>query len=124
MEGVVQVGALGCPELEDARRPAKSGVGSLLVGVRGKGAYAKPLQGDGDWQQLKVDARNDVRQARLLRSVEKAHTNTGGIGKLVEALEITADPTPMDSQAKYALLAAGAARDVGRIPGSAGQQMA
>ena len=114
VDGVVQVGALGCPELEDAQRPAKGGVGSLLVGVRGRGAFAKPLadsnpaNGGGDWAALKVDSRSDVTQARLLRSVEKGHTNTGGIGKLVETLGITANPTPMDSQAKYALLAAGA----------------
>jgi 3'(2'), 5'-bisphosphate nucleotidase len=43
----------------------------------------------------------------LLCSVEKAHTDPSGIGALVSALKIAADPVPLDSQAKYALLAAG-----------------
>ena len=43
----------------------------------------------------------------MLRSVEKSHTDTGGIGALVTELSIGADPVPMDSQAKYAVLAAG-----------------
>ena len=45
--------------------------------------------------------------ARILRSVEKAHTNVDEIGQLAAKLGITAPPVGMDSQAKYAVLAAG-----------------
>jgi 3'(2'), 5'-bisphosphate nucleotidase len=56
---------------------------------------------------MKVSNRKNPVQARLLRSVESGHTNTGQIGQIVDRLGITAPPVPMDSQAKYAALAAG-----------------
>jgi 3'(2'), 5'-bisphosphate nucleotidase len=54
-----------------------------------------------------VSDRSDPALARLLRSFETAHTNTGKIGELVHRLGVTAEPVGLDSQAKYALLAAG-----------------
>lgn len=108
VDGVVQLGVLGCPELEDAQRPAAGGAGSLLLAVRGQGTWTQPLSGGGDsWTRLRVSGIANPAEARLLRSVEKGHTDTGGIGELVRALGIAADPVPMDSQAKYAVLAAG-----------------
>jgi len=107
-DGVVRVGALGCPELAEGVRPDKGGAGSLLVARRTNGTFVRSLDDEqAPWQQLQVSACEAAKDARLLRSVEKAHTNTGGIGELVSALEISADPVPMDSQAKYAVLAAG-----------------
>lgn len=106
--GQVQVGALGCPELAKASQVDRGGVGSLLVARRGNGTFVGSLDDeDTDWQQLAVSDRASANDARLLCSVEKAHTDTGGIGLLVKTLSITADPVPMDSQAKYAVLAAG-----------------
>jgi 3'(2'), 5'-bisphosphate nucleotidase len=57
--------------------------------------------------RLHVSDRADPAQARLLRSVESAHTNTGKIGELVTSLGVEADPVGLDSQAKYAVMAAG-----------------
>jgi 3'(2'), 5'-bisphosphate nucleotidase len=106
-EGQVEVGVLGCPELSDALRPEPNGPGSLIAAARGQGAWTRPLSAVGPWRGLMVSARNDRATARLLRSVEKAHTNTDEIGQLVSALGIAAPPVAMDSQAKYAVLAAG-----------------
>jgi 3'(2'), 5'-bisphosphate nucleotidase len=107
-DGVVRVGALGCPELVDGVRPEKGGTGSLLVARRTNGTYVTSLDDEqADWRKLTVSECDTAADARLLRSVEKAHTNTGAIGELVTALSITADPVPMDSQAKYSVLAAG-----------------
>jgi len=106
--GSVHVGALGCPELAEASRPDKGGSGSLLVARRGSGTWTGSLDDqETTWQPLSVSDHNTAAAARLLCSVEKAHTDTGGIGLLVKTLAITADPVPMDSQAKYAVLAAG-----------------
>jgi 3'(2'), 5'-bisphosphate nucleotidase len=105
--GVVQVGVLGCPELESATRPAHGGAGSLLVAVRGQGSWTRPLLDGGEWTRLHVSSVSDPTQARLLRSVEKGHTDVGGIEQLARAVGIVAEPVPMDSQAKYAVLAAG-----------------
>ena len=107
-DGMVRVGALGCPELAGGVRTDKGGSGSLLVARRGSGTWVHSLDEESDeWTQLAVSTRSQVAAARLLRSVEKDHTDTGGIGDLVTALGITADPVPMDSQTKYAVLAAG-----------------
>jgi 3'(2'), 5'-bisphosphate nucleotidase len=104
--GRVEIGVLGCPELEESERPGAAG--SLLVAIRGQGTHFRPLDSDGPWKKLKVSTRSNATDARILRSVEKAHTNVDEIGRLAEALGVTAPPVPLDSQAKYAVLAAGA----------------
>lgn len=106
-DGRVEIGVLGCPELTDARIAEPNGPGSLVAAVRGQGAWATRLTENGPWRKLEVSQRANRADARLLRSVEKAHTNTDEIGQLVSKLGVTASPTGMDSQAKYAVLAAG-----------------
>lgn len=112
VDGQVQVGALGCPNLNikyltsDDSTAFKPGSGSIVLAVRGQGTWAAPLAG-GDFVRLNVSKRTDASQARMLRSLEEAHTNVGQIGELVTALNVQADPVGMDSQAKYAVLAAG-----------------
>lgn len=106
-DGRVEIGVLGCPELSDASRPDPNGPGSLIAAARGQGVWTRPLAENGPWQKLTVSNRSELADARLLRSVEKAHTNTDEIGQLVSTLGINAPPLTMDSQAKYAVLAAG-----------------
>ncbi len=106
--GRVELGVLGCPELAEGRRSEPGGPGSLVVALAGQGTWTQPLDAQNDtWTRLHVSDCRDVKQARLLRSVEKAHTNTDEISRLSESLRIAAPPIPMDSQAKYAVLAAG-----------------
>ncbi len=96
-EGRVELGALGCPELDG---------GCILLAVHGRGVSRRSLDG-GPWQTLQVSDRSDPTSARILRSVEKSHTNVDEIGQLAERLGTSAAPIGMDSQAKYAMLAAG-----------------
>lgn len=110
--GRVMVGALGCPELEKAREPQRGGVGTVLCAVRGGGAYWRDLEVSGcsplsAWRRLQVSSVDDPAGTRMLRSVEKGHTNLGAIDHLATAMGVTAEPVGMDSQAKYAVLAAG-----------------
>ncbi len=100
-DGRVQLGVLGCPELVDA-----ASSGSIVAAARGKGTWRKPLDG-ADWQRCTVSSRAEVSQARILRSVEKSHTNVDEIGQLAAKLGVAVPPIAMDSQAKYAVLAAG-----------------
>jgi 3'(2'), 5'-bisphosphate nucleotidase len=104
--GHVQLGVLGCPELVNTRRPNAIGGGSLVAAIRGEGTWHRPLEG-GVWQRLNVSKRSQPSTAHVLRSVEKAHTNVDEIGQLMANLGVTAPPVGMDSQAKYAVLAAG-----------------
>jgi 3'(2'), 5'-bisphosphate nucleotidase len=96
--GKVELGVLGCPELNG---------GTVVVATRGMGTFSQSLPGGSNWKQLKVSPRCDAKDARVLRSVEKSHTNVDEIGQLAAKLGIAAPPVPMDSQAKYAVLAAG-----------------
>jgi 3'(2'), 5'-bisphosphate nucleotidase len=107
-DGLPHIGVLGCPNLRDASTPDMEGSGSIVLAVRGQGAWSTSMtDGDDQWKQLRVSSRSDPSQARLLRSFEAGHTNVGQIDKLADWLGIQVDPVRMDSQAKYAVLAAG-----------------
>jgi len=104
-DGRLELGALGCPNLDPECRPVK-GDGVLLIAQRGKGAYKRPLAG-GDYAQLLASPETRPARARLMRSVEKAHTNVSEIDLIAQELGVEAEPVRLDSQAKYAVLAAG-----------------
>jgi 3'(2'), 5'-bisphosphate nucleotidase len=83
------------------------GSGSLLIAQRGKGTWLSPLVGGQQFDQVHVSARQDITQARLLRSFESGHTNVDKIENLIKNLDIQTQAVRMDSQAKYAVLACG-----------------
>jgi 3'(2'), 5'-bisphosphate nucleotidase len=66
------------------------------------------LNVSGEFIRLQASQRTDPSEARLLRSFEADHTNTNQLDEVVRALQIHTPPVAMDSQAKYAVLAAGA----------------
>ncbi len=107
MDGKVQLGVLGCPNLIEGYRPNMSGAGSLVVAARGQGAWVTSLHTAREFTPLHVSQRDKPAQARLLRSFESGHTNVSQIDEFVEVMGIGAEPLRMDSQAKYAVLAAG-----------------
>jgi 3'(2'), 5'-bisphosphate nucleotidase len=96
--GCVELGVLGCPELNG---------GSLFVAARGQGSWFKPIEGAVEWRRITVSDRARPTMARILRSVEKSHTNVDEIGQLAATLGVSGPPVSMDSQAKYGVLAAG-----------------
>lgn len=115
-DGVVQLGMLGCPLLRDACVPDMEGPGSVVLAVRGQGAWSASMADDDDqWQQIKVSTRNDPAQARMLRSFEAGHTNVNQIDELADWLGVRVEPVRMDSQAKYGLLAAGGGEVIIRL---------
>jgi 3'(2'), 5'-bisphosphate nucleotidase len=107
VDGLVEIGVLGCPALNPSCDPASPGPGALLIAVRGQGTWCAPLDGAGDWRQLRVSPCADIRDARVLRSFEKGHTNVDELDEIMARVGNTATPVGMDSQAKYAVLAAG-----------------
>ena len=115
IDGVVELGVLGCPNLTDGHISDHHGAGSVAIAVRGKGTWIGAVDGSDEFKQVRVSDQGDAGQARLLRSVESGHTNTGQIGQLVDELAIVADPVLMDSQAKYSVLAAGSAEALVRL---------
>ncbi len=107
VDGQVQMGALGCPKLVEAYRPALAGSGSLVAAVRGQGSWVTGLERPETFEVLHVSTRSNPQEARLLRSFEAGHTNTSQIDQFAQSLGVQVEPVLMDSQAKYAVLAAG-----------------
>lgn len=105
--GRVQIGLLGSPNLDPDGAPNLQGSGSLAVATCGQGAWACELQQPGEFLHLQVSGQSDPAQARLLRSFESGHTNLVKIEDFIQALGIQAEAARMDSQAKYAVMAAG-----------------
>ena len=67
-------------------------------------------------ERLQASRQADPAQARLLRSFESGHTNVSQTDDFIRALGIQAQPVLMDSQAKYAILAAGCGEAMLRLP--------
>ncbi len=115
VEGRIELGVLGCPNL-----PLTPGgdatAGTLLYAVRGEGAFAMPLEGEGTPQRLSVSATSDPAQARFCESVEAAHSAHGAAAQIAARLGISAEPVRLDSQAKYGVVARGEADIYLRLP--------
>ncbi len=116
VNGQTEIGVLGCPNLKEARETDIGGQGTLACAVRGQGAWQSSLKGGKTWERLSVSKRKNVADAILLRSVESGHTDTGRTGQLIKNFGITRPPLLMDSLAKYAVVASGAADLLFRFP--------
>jgi len=108
VDGKVQIGVLGCPNISDGFFPDPGGSGTLAVAVRGEGAWQTALDNENEvLSPLRISDVKVPEQARLMRSVESGHTNIGKMDYLAEELAVEVEPVRMDSQAKYMVLAAG-----------------
>ncbi len=107
VDGDIKVGVLGCPNLRDGYKPEIGGPGSLVAAVRGEGTWVTAIEGQAEFKQIRVSPLTNPTEARLLRSFESGHTNVSQIDIFANSLGVAAEPVRMDSQAKYAVLAAG-----------------
>lgn len=106
--GEVVLGFLGCPNLNTKCEEEIGGEGALLIAQQGKGTWITSLgASSAELVPLNVSTIDKPKHARLMRSVESGHTNVGEIDHIASHLATVADPVQMDSQAKYAVLAAG-----------------
>ncbi|PSN10151.1 3'(2'),5'-bisphosphate nucleotidase [filamentous cyanobacterium CCT1] len=110
VDGDIKVGVLGCPFLSFGGE-----TGLLFVAVRGEGATTVPLAG-GDPQPLRVAEAGDRDRFRLVESVESGHGDLNQQGQVAQTVGITTPSLRMDSQAKYAAVAAGQAALYLRLP--------
>lgn len=107
--GEVKVGVLGCPALSFEG----IGPGILFVAVRGEGASMMPLSG-GEAQKISVMKGSE--NLCFVESVESGHGNQDQQSAIAQAVGISAPSLRMDSQAKYAAVAAGQAALYLRLP--------
>lgn len=111
----IEMGILGCPRLDlqpgnidTVRRDQEVRVsqGSLVIAFRGQGCWASPLEGT-QFRRLSVSSNSNPDDAIVLRSFESGHTNLSQMESVIQFMQIKTRPVALDSQAKYALLAAG-----------------
>ena len=116
-KGKVLFGGLACPGLDASCMPADNSCGVLAVAQRNYGAWCVPLDApDAPYRQMRVSPCSTPSEARLLRSFESGHTNVSQIEGIAEYLNIPEENmVRMDSQAKYAALAAGNAELLFRL---------
>lgn len=111
----IELGVLGCPRLDlqpdnlsAIRRDQEVLVsqGSLVAAFRGHGCWAAPLEST-QFRRLSVSSNSRPDEAIVLRSYESGHTNLAQMESVIQLMQIRTRPVALDSQAKYALLAAG-----------------
>ncbi|KAK6536554.1 hypothetical protein TWF281_000780 [Arthrobotrys megalospora] len=113
VDGIVQVGVLGCPNL------GQEG-GVLLSAVKGQGTVVRPLSSDfstlPDPSRVTMNPITSSSDATFCEGVESGHSNHDIQAKIAKGLGITKPSVRMDSQAKYAALALGQAEIYLRLP--------
>ena len=88
----------------------------MLAAQRGGGCWIQDIGGESEWSKVQVSSVDKPKSARILHSYEATHTNLPEITALREHLGIEVDGIGLDSQAKYALLAAGEGELIFRLP--------
>lgn len=114
VDGVVQLGVLGCPNLPHTLKDAAADRGCLFVATRGEGTLLYTMTGD-SLGSVHVSETTD----RFAESVESTHGDSNAQGRIAKALGITEAPIRMDSQAKYGVVARGEASLYIRLPNPA-----
>jgi 3'(2'), 5'-bisphosphate nucleotidase len=115
--GAPLLGVLGCPryELEDGK------TGVVFSGGVGVDPQARLTEGEPP-RSIRTCAEIDLAEARLCESVESAHTAHDRSSELIKTLGISQEVLRLDSQAKYACVAHGAAALYLRLPVKKGYQ--
>ena len=111
IDGAVEVGVVACPNLD-----YPGGKGMLFGAVRGAGAFAEPLFERGERVAIRVSSQRDAAELRVCESVESGHSKHDQSAAVSNGLGVKAEPLRVDSQAKYALVANGAAELYLRLP--------
>jgi len=104
--GEIMVSALGCPHLDEQLQPNFEDGGVMLLAERSGGAWLRPVKG-AVWRRLQVSSQRQTELARAAHSFEPTHTNHDLLRALLAELGTNMETIPMDSQAKYAMIAGG-----------------
>jgi 3'(2'), 5'-bisphosphate nucleotidase len=117
VRGRPAIAVLGCPALSlTAEGTAPEDTGALLYATCGRGAFHMPLTTPGEPRMLSVSDVRDVRAASVIRSRASHHIDLEAFDDIVEALGTRVPPQAMDGQAKHAMIAAGRADVMLRLP--------
>ena len=117
VDGEVQLGVMGCPNLpvdKSQPKPAdgeirggKQGLGVMFVAVKGQGAVQPPLDG-GSETPVRMRDLASFADAVFCESVEAGHSSLDTNARIADILGMSKERSVrMDSQAKYASIARG-----------------
>lgn len=123
VDGEVQVGVIGCPNLDTDFKDNSGAKGVLVSAVKGQGSFQEPL-GDTKATPSKIEFRHlsDIKDATFCESVESGHSSHSDQAQIATKLGITKAGVRMDSQAKYVAVSRGEADIYLRLPVSASYQ--
>ncbi|USO00067.1 MAG: 3'(2'),5'-bisphosphate nucleotidase [Phycisphaeraceae bacterium] len=123
--GVPTVGVMGCPNLpRDMSEPldVPDPDGCLYMAIRGEGVWEASAtdETEAPIHITRLD-HEEGQEICVCASVEKAHTDLGAVGQVLEYLrdnhgEQVGEPVRLDSQCKYAVVARGQADAYLRLP--------
>ena len=116
-DGIVELGLLGLPHWGIESDPSGGSVqhpGSICMAIRGSGARGWAL-GQTTQHELRVAEWTDDQPIRTCESVESGHTSHDASAQITEAFS-GHEAVRLDSQAKYAVVASGAADAYLRLP--------
>ena len=111
--GIVELGILGCPNLELINNNARRGY--LFFSRRGHGAEIQDMASD-QREQIHVSEQYNSESVRFVQSYVSEHSNTRLQESIARKLKIKKPSIHLDSQVKYGLVAAGNAEIYLRIP--------
>ena len=121
VNGQIEVGVLGCPNMPLVGKP--EGTGVLAWAVRGHGAWMQPLsEPDAAPTRITVTQVSKTDDMRFCESVESGHSSHDWSGLIASELGIHLEPIRMDSQCKYLAVARGDADLYLRLPTRKGYQ--
>lgn len=107
----IVLSVIGCPQLS-----LHGATGGIAFAAFNEGAYWQSFSKPEKLHPLEVSQQTSISRARLLRSFEDAHTNTGQIESFCQVANLRNAAVLMDSQAKYVLLANGDGEVLLRLP--------
>lgn len=120
--GEVVAGVMGCPNLSaNQSHPldVNDAEGVVYAASKDAGAweFAKCEQ-HAEPMRIVTQSYDSARPLRFCESAEKAHSNRGDSGRIIDSIGTEGEPARLDSQCKYALVARGQADGYLRLPTS------
>jgi len=114
-KGLVKLGLLACPNLYVDKDQPDGPRGCLFLALRGKGSVQMDMAGK-IRLPLSVSKVKDPTKAIITESVELDHADHLFHRRIAQRLNILEPSRPMDSQAKYGIVARGEATIYLRVP--------
>jgi 3'(2'), 5'-bisphosphate nucleotidase len=120
IRGQVELAVLGCPNLPFPGNPAP---GTLAWAIRGHGAWRQALDlPQSAASRIRVSGVAAASELRVCESVESGHSAHDWSALVASTLQLHRPAVRMDSQCKYAVVAAGEADAYIRLPTRKGYQ--